>query len=315
MILQIFPHYQCCSQCSFCLFSIEEDKRHFVSSIKSMPSELYKKCIDDIKNSGKKLKVFRIVGLGEPLMYPYISEMCKYAKKSNIADRIEIITNAIPLSKKLSEKLVNYVDRIVISVQGLTSEDYKKISNINLNMDKFINNIKYLYNLKKEKNKNLHIYIKIADISLKVKKDKSKFYSIFSNICDSIAIENIVELHKDIDYSEDIKNKKVTQFGKEIKEKVKICNQPFISLQLNPDGNVVVCYSWEYSLIAGNLYEKNLLDIWNGKKINKFRKEMLKNNSLEFNEICKKCNMIQFRQFSEDKIDEKCRKRLLEYYK
>ena len=315
IILQIFPIYKCCAQCSFCLFSINEEKRHFVSDVESMPSELYKKCIDDIKNSEKKLLVFRIVGLGEPLMYPYLSDMCRYAKESNIAERVEIITNAIPLSKKLSEELVNYVDRIVISVQGTTSESYKNISNINLNIDKFISNIKYLYNLKEEKNKNLHIYLKIADISLKTKEDKNRFYSMFLNICDSIAIESIVAMHSDIEYSDDIKNKKITQFGKEIQEKVMICNQPFTFLQLNPDGNVVVCYSWEYSLIAGNLYKENLIDIWNGKKINKFRREMLKNNSLEFNKICKKCNMVQHRQFPEDKINEECRKRLLKYYK
>ena len=116
----------------------------------------------------ESIKVFRIVGLGEPLMHSQISKMCELLKNSNKIQIIEIITNAFLLNKKLSDKLIDKVDRLVISLQGITEESYKKISNVKINLNKFIDNIKYFY----ENKKYTHIYIKVQDISLKNEKSK-----------------------------------------------------------------------------------------------------------------------------------------------
>jgi radical SAM protein with 4Fe4S-binding SPASM domain len=309
-VVQIFPIYKCCAKCNYCLFSVQKKDRGFVTDKDVMDYNLFKKCVDDFSRFENQIKVCRIVGLGEPLLHPKISEMCDYLKQSKKVKVVEIITNGILLNNKLSDKLIDKVDRLIISLQGITEKSYKEISNVKIDLNKFIDNIKYFY----EHKKLTHIYIKIADISLKNKEDKNKFFDLFGDICDSIAIEEIVPLHEEINYSYNILKKTKTQFGEDIKESIKICSQPFIHFQINPDGKITPCYSWSYPEILGDANNESLYDIWNGKKFNEFRLHMLK-ETLNFNKICKDCQMIQFRQHSEDIIDNKVKiKKLIKYY-
>lgn len=309
-VVQIFPIYKCCAKCNYCLFSVPKKDRGFITDKDIIDFNLFKKCIDDLQQFKNNLKVFRIVGLGEPLLYPKLVEMCDYINQSKKVNTLEIITNGILLNKKLSDKLIDKVDRLVISLQGITKESYKEISNVNLDFNDFVDNIRYFFKNKKK----THIYIKISDISLKNEKDKEKFFDIFGNICDSLAIEQIVPLHEEIKYSEDILDKNKTQFGLEIKEKIKICAQPFMHFQINPDGKIIPCYSWSYPEILGDVNKESLYDIWNGEKFNNFRIKMLE-NTLNFNNICRNCGMIQFRQHPEDIIEgEENIKKLINYY-
>jgi radical SAM protein with 4Fe4S-binding SPASM domain len=261
-----------------------------------MPLEHYIKAINDMTKFPHKIKVLRFVGIGEPLLHKDIERMIFYARRKKVADKIELITNGYLLTHEKSLALIDAgLSRLVISIQGTSAEDYKNNSKIKINFEKFVENIKFFYNNKK----NSEIYIKIVDSVLK---NKNNFYKIFGNICDYIAIENTVPIHAGIKYTEKVLSKKVTQFGLPIK-KIKVCPQSFFHMQINPDGNVVPCYSFEYPCVIGNCTKESLLDIWHGEKMRDFRYKMLteyKNN----NNVCSKCNMITYRIFQEDILDD-----------
>jgi radical SAM protein with 4Fe4S-binding SPASM domain len=240
------------------------------------------------------------VGIGEPLLHKDIAAMIKYAASKNVANVLEILTNASLLTKELSKNLIkNGLSRLVVSVQGTTKEKYKKVSGVDIDFNKYIGNLRYFF---KNKDK-AQVYIKIVDTALEDKNDEQRFYDIFGDICDALSVEHTVPIHHGIDYGKLLKNNDlpVTQFGLPVSE-VKICPQPFFTMQINPDGKVVPCYSFEYPEIIGDCNNQSACEIWNSEHFRKFRRLMLEGVNAA-GKVCSKCDIIKYRLFPEDVLD------------
>ena len=300
-VIQIFPIYACNFKCNYCVFSINKSKRGFISDKVTMDFDLYKKCIDDMANFPHKIKVLRFVGIGEPLLHKNIVDMVAYAAKKNVANTLEMLTNASLLTPEISDNLIAAgLTRLVVSLQGTTKEKYQKVCGANINLKDFIDNLRYFFNHKK----NAQVYVKIVDAALDGKEDEKRFYEIFDDVCDSLAIEYAVPIHAGIDYENVLKSKDnaVTQFGLPVTD-VQICPQPFFTMQINPDGKVVPCYSFEYPGIMGDCNTQSISEIWGGQQFQHFRRTML-DGIKNMCEACKNCNIIKYRLFPEDVLNE-----------
>jgi radical SAM protein with 4Fe4S-binding SPASM domain len=309
-VVQVFPIYACNFKCNYCIFQLPKEKRRFISNKLKLSLALWKTCVDDMLEFPDKIKVIRFVGIGEPLLHSDIIDMIAYTTNKNVANTIELLTNGSLLTKERADELIfSGLNRLVISIQGTSREKYEQTCEaINFNFEKFIAQIKYFY----ENKKDTHVYIKIVDSALNGKEDEENFYKIFGDICDSIAVEYTVPIHDGVNFKTIVKNKKITQFGNTIKE-IKVCPQPFFHMQINPDGCVVPCYSFEYPSILGNIFHESIKSIWNNKSFSNFRRRMLEGRSTVC-EICKNCNIIKYRVSDEDIIDEDCKNRLINLY-
>lgn len=310
-VIQIFPVYACVFKCNYCIFSIDQTKRGFISDKIMMDFELYKKCADDMARFPNQVKVLRFVGIGEPLLHKNIADMIKYAAIKNVAKTIEIITNASLLTPKMSDALISAgLTRLVVSLQGTSADKYKKVCGADIDFDKFIDNLRYFF----ERKGNAQVYFKIVDCALDDEEDRKKFYEIFGDICDTIAIEYAVPIHAGIDYENVLKEKdsQVTQFGLPITE-LKICPQPFFTMQINPDGKVVPCFSFEYPGIMGDCNQQSVVEIWNGARFQDFRHKML-SGIKEASETCVNCNIMKYRLFPEDVLTDNDAETLKRYY-
>lgn len=309
-VVQIFPVYACNFKCSYCIFSVDKARRGFISDKVVMDFDLYKKFIDDIAMFPKKVKVLRIVGIGEPLLHKNIADMVEYAVSKDVANIVEILTNASLLTPELSDSLISAgLSRLVVSLQGTTKEKYRDVCGADIDFKNFIENLRYFFNSKG----NAQVYIKIIDCALDSKDDEQRFYENFGDICDTMAIEHAVPIHSGVDYKNILKDKDmaVTQFGLPVSE-VPICPQPFFHLQINPDGKIVPCYSWEYPEIMGDCNNQSISKIWNGKQFQNFRRKML-DGAKNLGETCANCNMIKYRLFPEDVLNNDA-ERLKKYY-
>jgi len=264
-----------------------------------MDYDLYKKCIDELALLPNKIKVLRFVGIGEPLLHNNIAKMIEYAAGKEVAKTVELLTNAALLTPKMADALIAAgLSRLVVSIQGTSAKRYKEISDVELDFDDFIQNLHYFFRNKH----NVQMYIKIVDSALSDKNDEQKFYNLFGNCCDSIAIEHTVPIHSGIDFAKVFKSNEpeVTQFGLPIAE-VKVCPQPFFTMQINPDGKVVPCYSFEYPGIMGDCNNEAANEIWNSAKFQTFRRKML-NGAKQVSESCRDCSIIKYRIFPEDDL-------------
>lgn len=300
MIVEIFPIYACNFKCIYCVLSLKEEERGYISDCKSLDFELYKKSIDDIAAFPQKLRVLRFSGVGEPLLHPDITKMIAYAANKGVAEKIELLTNGTLLTPKLSDALVAAgLTRLVVSLQGITPEKYFEISGVKLDFDKFLKNFAYFF----EHRKNVHVYMKIVDDAVPTEQDKKKFYSLFTPLCDSLAIEHVVPIQDPVDYTNVLhaKDKQVTQFGLPVGE-AKICPQPFFKLHILPDGNVVPCHSYRYPMVMGDCKKQSVRGIWNSNEYKTFQRAMLEGAKTAC-KVCGECSIYKYRQFPEDVLD------------
>jgi len=299
ILVQFFPIYACNFKCNYCTFSTDKSQRDFISDVVRMDINLYKKCIDDLSDFNNKIKVIRFVGMGEPLLHNKIVDMVQYASDNNVAQRIEILTNGSLLTHKMSDSLIEAgLDRLIISLQGTSAEKYKEVCDTGIDFKEFISNIEYFYNNKRS----TQIHLKIIDLALFDDDDDKRFFDLFGDICDTIGIEMAGPIFPNVDYDNvlDEGNNNITQFGRQ-KEKVVVCPQPFFTMQINPDGNVVPCYSVTYPEILGNCKVKSLIEIWSGQSTNQFRLKMLDGIDRACN-VCKECNIVRHRFNKEDDL-------------
>ena len=224
-LILIDPSDKCNFRCKFCPTSDLKlmqatDGRNYGN----MDFDLYKKVIDDIAEFDNNIKMIYLYKDGEPLLNPFFSDMIKYAKASKCIDNISATSNASLLNKELSLSIVEAgLDKLQISIEGINAEQYFNISNVKIDFNKLVDNIKFLYDNKKQ----CEIYIKIVGNNL-TEQEKTEFYNIFGDICDYIFIENATQIWNNFKISDyiNITNDK-TLYGKEVKYK-NVCRKFFI---------------------------------------------------------------------------------------
>lgn len=309
-VVQIFPVYACNFRCNYCLFSADRAKHGFISDKTFMDLDLYKKCVDDMTAFPDKIKVIRFVGIGEPLLHKNIEEMIRYTASRNVAGTLELLTNASLLTPPVTDGLIAAgLSRLVVSLQGTSRKKYEDVCGAKIDFEKFVGNLKYFFEHKGK----AQVYVKIVDCALDGKEDRERFYDIFGDICDTLAIEHAVPIHSGVDYENILgsKDQGMTQFGLPVSE-VKICPQPFFTMQINPDGKVVPCYSFEYPQIMGDCNLQSVREIWEGETFREFRQKMLEGIK-GMGDICSHCNIIKYRLFPEDVLNRDA-ERLKKFY-
>lgn len=65
------------------------------------------------------------------------------------------------------------------------------------------------------------------------------------------------------------------------------CKSPFVYCRIRWDGNVDLCNNREY--LVGNIYDRQIIDIWHGQEIQIQRKKIMSDQS-----ICERCDYFRF---------------------
>jgi radical SAM protein with 4Fe4S-binding SPASM domain len=260
----------------------------------NMTLDLFKKMLNDMKEL-QPIKVIRYIGTGEPLLNKNFLEMAKLAKEFGVAERFELTTNGVLLSNKnYQNEITKYLDRIIISIEGLSDESYLEITGSKVNFEELVQNIKNLYNNKRDCN----IYVKIHNNSIKNEEDLKHFHSLFGEISDQLFVENLVNL-----WPETISNLGLDagfRFGGNVKPQ-KVCTQIFKSSMINANGEVVpCCVDFKRVNVIGNINEQSLSSIWNGNLEHEIRVKHLSGKGGQM----RPCNSCEYYYSDVDNIDE-----------
>lgn len=305
-VVYIEPANVCNFRCSFCPTGDFEllKKVHRPSGIMSM--ELFRKIVDDLSEFGEKLSLVNMYKDGEPLLNKHFPEMVRYLKDAGISDRIWTKTNGALLNPRLNRELIDAgITWIGISVEAASKEGYKKIASADIDYDKFIGNIKDLY----EHRGNCEIYIKTVDYG-QPHSEIEKFYADFQDICSSCAVEKLMGWS----YS-DIKDFTLgthpdTYDGLPFTEK-DVCSYPFYVMSINFNGSVSLCGNdWSHNTVVGNVKDESLKGIWKGEKLFEFRKMLLEGRRKE-NLACGKCYYLKIVPDNIDAYKEQILKKLI----
>ncbi len=313
--LNIEPSSCCNLKCKYCGRSSDEFMNDFDHSPFLMKPESFMRLVDQMKEFPGKIKVARLSGYGEPLMNSHIAEYVKTIKNSGAAEQAVIFTNATKLTHKLSEELVNAgLDRILVSVNGLSDDEFERNTQTLINFESYVEEIKYLHSIKKQ----LQIDIKIADACLPEGGDgRKKFFEIFGDYCDRISVEGAhILIHGTKSYgvlSDDKETLKLHKYKEFENIELNVCPLPFYTMTVMANGNIDLCSCVAMPLTIPGLNIKTctLKEVWNGE----YRKEvLLKNLKQDYTgvaEICGTCTRKQNFSFPQDSLDDD-RDRLIE---
>lgn len=266
--IHIFPSFYCNFRCNYCLHSLSTKKLMEKGFQKQyMPFEVFQNAVDNIAQSGWHLKALIFAGHGEPLLHKDIARMVAYAKEKKITDRTEIVTNGSLLTNALSDDLIAAgLDRLRVSLQGVSGEEYRKVSDVNIDFDQFTSQLRYFYTHKTQ----TEVYIKIIDIALQNPGDQQKFEKVFRDVADTTAIEYAIPFVNEINLDELSGNCKQGNIRAS-----EICSMPFYMLVLYPNGDVLPCCSTEVPIVFGNVLHDNLSEIWKSQKHTEFLLQQL----------------------------------------
>lgn len=270
--LFVFPTTFCNFKCNYCGHSLglEKMKEKYNFEPQNMPTDTYQRVIEQSKEFPDRFKLLSLTGHGEPLINKNLPQMIEFAKKANIADRVEIITNASLLTHETSRALIDAgLNTVKISLQGLSTARYSEVCGYNLDFEELIGNIRYFHQNKKE----CKLFVKVVDIALK-SGEEEKFYNLFSDISDRMYIEQCRPVYDGVHYSESAAVT-VDRYGR-VHQKRQVCPLPFFMLGIFPNGDVEPCDTIYKPVVIGNVNEDTLFDLWNGAKLRNFQMMQLK---------------------------------------
>ncbi|NVZ11211.1 radical SAM protein [Allochromatium humboldtianum] len=311
-ILTVSPSSACNLQCLYCPTGytnlIKSTSRH----IGVMKMSIFEKILEQALNFPNSIKILMLVNDGEPLLNKNLPEMVKLAKKTGKFEKIETTTNAFFLSEEKGKKLVeNGLNKLNVSLYGLSSKSYKNFTKKNINFLTILNNIK-----------KFSLYRSECELAVKIPKElisnefkENSFYEIFASLADKVFIENTAEMWPNFSVSKKMKIQIQNGMWRQKikKERKNICPNIFYALTVNSNGVVSACYvDWARKLTIGNVLDSNLVDLWQSDFMHKLRLQHLSKNRWK-NPICQSC--FQPDHCALDDLDEHAENLFLKYKK
>ena len=281
---------RCNFRCEYCyLYSADKEK---IPHAINMPFSLVEKIVGDICKFDNPISVADVSQNGEPLLYPYLAEAIKLIKDTRKVKSIRIITNGSLIFPEKAEKLIDAgLNQIMVSINGLNDQQYKKYVHANVKFNTVYENLKYLYSIRQE----CHIHVKLI-ANYFSENEQKLFLEIFSPISDSIFIDKAVNQWIGVQLPTPPYGREegVDRFNKHFNVDcaLPVCPAPFYFLRIHPNGKTSVCLGdWEAAMSLGNVNNMSLKEIWHGKALADLRKAQLTRCNIPSQ--CDKCHYYE----------------------
>lgn len=295
----------CNFRCNYC-FRAKADKLAWGYAARNnlMDWEMFVKIVDQIDEFPEMVKQISLSVHGEPLCNRRVPDMAEYIKKKGIKSRISLHTNASLLDEEYAKRLaVAGIDRMVVSLQGMTSKKYEDICGTKIDYDRFYNNLKILSDEKRE----MQLYIKIADAALEPGEEEL-FYEKYRPIADRVYVEKVVPIWKDSQKDDKEKKWNVNKYGGKFAAQ-HCCPVLFHTMVVTPAGDVYPCTQLLFPRPLGNVKEKSLVELWNSEER---RQMLLRQLQEEDMDICHGCYIKENSIFTEEDLIDPYKEKIAE---
>jgi len=309
--VNIEPSSYCNIKCVYCVHSSREGLAALSYSGNYsggfMSEDTFRLLVDQLCEFPQRIKSITFGGVGEPLLHPNLPWMIARIKEKNITDRINLITNGIPLSESKAADIIEAgLTNMKISLQGINAQAYYDTCGCRIDFDHFLENIDFLYKHRRD----CEIGIKIADISLYRGKSETEklqaeeqYRELFGEKCDKLGIEHIVPCFDTIDYSK-LEGMSGHKSRYDITERrAKVCSQPFYRINIMQNGCVTLCTMLGLHEDWMNIHQRTLKEIWDSEVRKRKLVKILQDIQDEELALCKDCNVKYDFAYEEDNLD------------
>lgn len=272
--IHVDPTNRCNFKCTFCPTGDDNLLRTVQRPKGDMSLELFRKIVGDIAEFDQKPKRLHLYKDGEPFLHRDLGGMIAYAKRKDVTGSVETTTNGSLLTARRAVEIIDAgLDQIRISVEHVTDEGYRELTETFSSYEKVRQNVERLFNEKTRRGSLLKIHSKIIDVNFS-QEQKEKFEADFGPISDTINITSLMGWSRSevkdfaLGYTPTLGDDGVSP----LKRDRKVCPDPFKTLAINFNGLVsVCCVDWSLGTIVGDVRTERLVDIWNGEKLHRFR--------------------------------------------
>jgi radical SAM protein with 4Fe4S-binding SPASM domain len=254
--------------------------------------EVHKKIIQSV---GKQLFYINYYFQGEPFLHPHFLELIKEAKKHKIYTATSTNAHFID-SKKADDIVASGLDRLIISIDGLTQKTYESYR-VNGSLKKVISGAKAMVEAKKKvKSSTPYLIFQF----LVVKPNEHEVEEVFK-LAKEIGINEVrlksAQVYDYVNGNELIpENESYSRYTKQANGTYKLkyktenhCWRMWSSCVFTWDAKVVpCCFDKDASHVLGSVLEHEFSSIWKNTVYKNFRLNVLtKRNEID---ICKNCS-------------------------
>lgn len=205
---------------------------------------------------------------GEPLLHKQIFEMIGYAKERGLW--VETSTNATRLDEAAARKILEAgLDRIYLSMDGLTKETYEKVR-VKGKFEEVLGNIERFLELKHELRSPIEADIQIVRLS-ETDAEVEEFVQRWKR--SHADIINIKELDTWGGQIDEVSALAVEEDGRDVNANRKPCPNLWYHCHIHWDGVLVSC-SRDYDAVTplGNVRNGGVLKTWHGARMRAMRR-------------------------------------------
>lgn len=291
--IHIEPTNACNLRCVHCHHS--SPGTHFTKKTGMMDFDLYKKIIDQIKDSSEQIT---LDSQGEPTNHPRFYDMVEYAKKAGLA--VNVLTNATQLDNELSDKLIAIgLNRIVFSFDGSNAEVYEAVRRKS-NYYSTLRNILNFMKCNHEAGHHTFVTLSMVKHSY-TEKDIKPYQEYFGSLpVDAVFISPLFNLAGGSPLADE---RTVEALNVESANISRVCRVPWMNMSIGWDGQVCPCpLDYNEAHPVGDTNTQSLSDILNGEKMQKFRQCHLDHDYDWIEEqgaLCASCNALFDPEYSE----------------
>lgn len=278
----------CNFRCEFCF----QSRENFTGS--KMQPEIFNKIAEQLLEFERPINVVHLYGLGEPLINEHLPEYVFKLKSNNLAKEVAVTTNGSLLNEDMSRRLADAgLDRLSISLNGITDEHFKKIAGVSIHFDEIYEQIQYFYQIRKQ----CHLHVKINGECFR-EDEKEKFVYLFKDCTDSLNIDHVVNVWPEIKVAEDGRERMYDYDLENLenvdKDRKAVCPLMFYELLIHSDGLVSPCavdYKFRRENL-GSILNTSIKDIWTGERLREIRKQALEGGKIAY-EVCNDCQYAE----------------------
>ena len=286
--LSIEPTTACNLGCPECPSGLKQ----FTRPTGKIDMKLHKEMLSQLKKSVFYINYYF---QGEPFLHPHFLDLIRQAKKAKIYTSTS--TNAHFIDENKAQEIVQSgLDRLIISVDGLTQETYEQYR-VHGKLEKVLEASKYLVEAKNKLNsKTPYLIFQF----LAVRPNEHEIPQVFE-LAKEIGIDEVriktAQLY-DYEHGNSLmpENEKYSRYIRQNNGTYKIKGNPgnhcwrmWSGSVFTWDGKVVpCCFDKDAKHVLGSIQEKSFNEIWSSEKYKSFRKAVLKNRQQI--DICKNCS-------------------------
>ena len=218
---------------------------------------------------------------GEPMLNPDIFRIIKYASTFS---RTNISTNGMAMTEKMAEELITSgVTDIIVSIDGFSQEVYE-VYRRGGDVQKAFSALEMLVKYNQKHGNSVVLIPQFVAF-----KHNQHEMEAFHNYCVSIGLAPSFKpphirrpsILENSDYAELTRKPFTDRAGQRLA--MSDCSDPREVFTIQMDGSVIVCcYDYAGQTTFGNIFEQEVMEIWNSPDYRKFRWSIISGNAPEF---------------------------------